>query len=157
MMYFVQGKSVFDETFKFDFITIPVNCVGPAGSKGLALEWKNKFPVAYRQYRALCQLAQIRVGYVHEFKHVSGAFQDFYLFPTKDHWRDLSKIEWIDEGLSRMRWAIDRDFLNRPSIAIPALGCGNGGLAWDDVKPLIVEHFSDMAGDVWVFEPGLDG
>lgn len=72
-------------------------------------------------------------------------------FPTKQHWRAPSKMEWIDAGLADLRrFIIDHKV---ESIAIPALGAGNGGLNWDDVKPRIEAALADLADvDVLVFE-----
>jgi O-acetyl-ADP-ribose deacetylase (regulator of RNase III) len=56
-------------------------------------------------------------------------------FPTKRHWRSKSRIEDIESGLHALADEIQR--LGIRSIAVPALGCGNGGLDWQDVRPRI--------------------
>lgn len=74
---------------------------------------------------------------------------------TKAHWRDPSKLEWVDAGLAAMRDQIN--FGPKPkieSVAIPALGCGLGGLNWADVLPLIEKHFADCPATVYVYGPG---
>ena len=73
-------------------------------------------------------------------------------FPTKKHWRNPAKIEWVREGLLELNKVI-RD-KNIKSIAIPALGCGNGGLNWSDVRPLIQEYLGDLTDvEIIVYEP----
>jgi O-acetyl-ADP-ribose deacetylase (regulator of RNase III) len=73
-------------------------------------------------------------------------------FPTKRHWRDKSKIEDIQTGLKALVAEVQQ--LGITSIAIPALGCGNGGLDWLEVKPLIESAFAELPEvKVFVFEP----
>jgi O-acetyl-ADP-ribose deacetylase (regulator of RNase III) len=89
------------------------------------------------------------------FVHDSGGLikPNFIInFPTKNHWRGSSKIEFIQEGLEDLIVQIKR--LNIKSIAIPPLGCGNGGLSWAEVRPLIEQAFSNIPEvDVRLFEP----
>ena len=73
-------------------------------------------------------------------------------FPTKQHWRDPSKVEWVRDGLLDLKKVIQEKRIK--SIAIPALGCGNGGLDWAVVRPMIEAAMSDLSEvDVLVFEP----
>lgn len=73
-------------------------------------------------------------------------------FPTKGHWKYPSKIEWIDQGLDDLRRVIEQ--LKIRSIALPPLGSGNGGLEWNDVRPIIAERLGDIAGTtVLIYEP----
>ncbi len=75
-----------------------------------------------------------------------------FAFPTKDHWREPSRLEWIDGGLWSMK--LDLAIQECRSVAIPPLGCGLGGLAWADVRPLIERHLGAIDDlTVEVYEP----
>lgn len=122
-----------------------VNCVGVMG-KGVALEFKRRWPENYKFYKIACDKRELRPGKVLTFDR-GGIFESEsprYLinFPTKDHWRAKSKIEYIESGLDALISEIKR--LSIKSIAIPPLGCGNGGLDWKIVKPLIIEKLSAL-------------
>ncbi len=136
-----------------DAIVNTVNCVGVMG-KGIALQFKNKWPENFNRYRAACSAGQVRPGKMFVFD--AGAYaQPHYIinFPTKDHWRGNSRICFIEDGLCDLVAQVQR--LGIKSIAVPPLGCGNGGLNWDDVRPLIVAAFSGLVDvDVRLFEPG---
>ena len=126
---------------------IPVNCVGAMG-KGLALECKKRHSWVYKKYRAVCHDGMLCPGDVIRF---AGTVRDFYLLATKDHWRDGSRLEWITQGLNDLNFKIHQHLIQ--SIALPALGCGNGGLAWRDVKPEIERYMSIAGVDVRCYEP----
>lgn len=142
MIKYVKGNILDSQS---DFITIPVNCVGVMGA-GLALEFKKKYPIVFQWYKEDCQKSEIAPG-------IPVFYNQVCLFPTKDHWKNPSKLEWIDIGLAILsnRWYEEGDF----SIALPALGCGLGGLNWEsEVKPLIEKYFSKHQNiDVEVYEP----
>lgn len=128
-------------------LTIPVNCVGVMG-KGIALECKKQHPWIYKSYRRMCGDGRMIPGHVVRF---AGRTATFYLIATKDHYRNGSRLEWIEEGLRVLR--SHAEILRNESIALPALGCGAGGLAWRDVKP-VIEHYMNIAGvDTRVYEP----
>lgn len=136
-----------------DAIVNTVNCVGVMG-KGIALQFKNKWPDNFDFYRAACKAGEVRPGKMLVFD--AGAYaQPHYIinFPTKDHWRGKSQLAFIQDGLRDLVAQIKR--LGITSIAVPPLGCGNGGLNWADVKLLILEAFSEVSGvEVRLFEPG---
>lgn len=135
-----------------DAIVNTVNCVGVMG-KGIALQFKNKWPDNYAQYEDACKEKRVKTG--HMFVYDSGGLvKPNYIinFPTKDHWRGNSKVEYIQDGLQDLVTQIKR--LDIKSIAIPPLGCGNGGLEWAAVRPLIEQAFSNIPEvDVRLFEP----
>lgn len=135
-----------------DAIVNTVNCVGVMG-KGIALQFKNKWPANFAEYAAACKAGEVRPGRM--LVHDLGALvKPNYIinFPTKDHWRGASKIEFIREGLADLIEQVQR--LGIRSIAIPPLGCGNGGLDWADVRPLIEAAFADLPDvEVKLFEP----
>lgn len=136
-----------------DAIVNTVNCVGVMG-KGIALQFKNKWPDNFDSYQAACRAAEVRPGKMHVFD--AGAYaQPHYIinFPTKDHWRGNSKMSFIKDGLRDLVDQVQR--LGIKSIAVPPLGCGNGGLNWDDVRPLIVKAFEALPDvEVRLFVPG---
>ena len=135
-----------------DAIVNTVNCVGVMG-KGIALQFKNKWPDNFKAYEAACKAGRVRPGKMFVFDSGAIVRPNFIInFPTKDHWRGKSKIEFIRDGLVELIVEIKR--LNIRSVAIPPLGCGNGGLDWNDVRPMIVAAFADFRDiDVRLFEP----
>lgn len=135
-----------------DAIVNTVNCVGVMG-KGIALQFKKKWPDNFVEYAKYCKLKHLRPGKVHIYKLEQSKHPLFIInFPTKDHWKEKSRIEYIRYGLNDLIQKI-KD-LNISSIAIPPLGCGNGGLSWDLVRPLIEEAFRELPEvEVKLFEP----
>lgn len=135
-----------------DAIVNTVNCVGVMG-KGIALQFKNKWPANFSDYSSACKAGHVRPG--HMMVHDSGGLvkPNFIInFPTKDHWRGDSTIAFIRDGLVDLVAQVRK--LGIRSIAIPPLGCGNGGLDWEEVKPLIVAAFADVPElEVRLFEP----
>ncbi|WP_295912785.1 macro domain-containing protein [uncultured Xanthomonas sp.] len=129
-----------------DAIVNTVNCVGVMG-KGVALEFKRRWPENYKVYKKVCDRRELRPGMmlVYDRGDIFGSDRPRFLinFPTKDHWRSKSKIEYIENGLD----ALIREIRSRSitSIALPPLGCGNGGLDWAIVKPLIIDKLSVLS------------
>jgi O-acetyl-ADP-ribose deacetylase (regulator of RNase III) len=122
-----------------DAIVNTVNCVGVMG-KGIALQFKNKWPANFTAYAAACKAGQVRPGRMLVFDSGGLVKPNFIInFPTKDHWRGSSKIDFIRDGLVDLVAQVKR--LRIRSIAVPPLGCGNGGLNWADVRPLIEAAF----------------
>ncbi len=125
----------------------PVNCVGVHG-KGLALEFEKRWPLAVRRFSISCNYDSDRVqpGCVRYELVDYGAWKDrpFWIlfFPTKLHWRDPSKLRFIEEGLDDLVHVVEECGIK--SLAIPALGCGLGGLAWAEVKPLIEKASNEI-------------
>ncbi len=122
----------------------PVNCVGVSG-KGLALEFKRRFPVAVRWYESQCIHGFLEPGHTIVYTGRRGMAPSVFFAATKDHWRDASRIEWVRSVLTD----IEDDTEQSPhrSLAIPALGCGLGGLPWADVEPLILASATRMAAN----------
>lgn len=135
-----------------DAIVNAVNCVGVMG-KGIALQFKNQWPANFRAYAAACRRKEVRPGTM--FVHDAGGLvkPNFIVnFPTKDHWRGKSRIEFVRDGLDDLVRQVDR--LGIQSIAIPPLGCGNGGLDWETVRPIIEQAFAQLRDvEVRLFEP----
>jgi O-acetyl-ADP-ribose deacetylase (regulator of RNase III) len=129
-----------------------VNTVGVMG-KGIALQFKQAFPSNYVAYRDACKAGAVEVGqiFVHDIGQLSNP-RYILNFPTKQHWRSRSRVVDIETGLANLQGKLRE--LEIGSVAIPPLGCGNGGLAWDDVRPMIVEALGDVDDvQVLVFSP----
>lgn len=135
-----------------DAIVNTVNCVGVMG-KGIALQFRKKWPANFKAYAAACESGELRIGNMFVFD-CGGLLQPNFIinFPTKNHWREKTKISYIDDGLADLAQVIRK--LGIRSIAIPPLGCGNGGLLWSDVRRKIENAFSELSGvQVFLFEP----
>lgn len=136
-----------------DAMVNAVNCVGVMG-KGIALQFKSKWPRNFAEYAAACKAGQVRPGrmFIHD---AGGLVKPRYIinFPTKDHWRGASRMEFIRDGLIDLVAQVRR--LDIRSIAMPPLGCGNGGLDWAQVRPVIEAAFETLPDvEVRLFEPG---
>ena len=118
-----------------DALVNAVNCVGVMG-KGLALAFKNRFPANFVAYERACQAGEVAVGKMFVFEQPT-APRWIINFPTKRHWRGTSRLEDIRDGLVDFVEQVRRREIH--SVAMPALGCGLGGLEWRDVRPLIVD------------------
>ena len=143
-----------------DLLSAPVeavvNTVNTRGvmGKGIALQVKQRWPEVERAYRASCRRGEVVLGSMQVVER--GGLGDgprFVInFPTKEHWRSRSKLPDVASGLEDLRAVIEK--LGITSIATPPLGCGNGGLEWSDVQPLIEAALTDFgAVDVVVFPP----
>lgn len=129
-----------------------VNTVGVMG-KGIALMFKEAFPMNFKEYKAACKRDEVEVGrmFVTETGKLMGP-KWIINFPTKKHWRQPTKMEWITEGLKDLKKVIENN--NIRSVAVPPLGCGNGGLDWHDVRPAIEDALDSLSGvEVIVYEP----
>lgn len=140
MIHYIKDGDLFDSGA--DILVNTVNCVGVMG-KGIALEFKRRFPEYYADYRKACNEGLVKPGVCRLWIYKPIIIS----FPTKDHWRNPSKIEWIESGLKsliqRIATVQDNPFLKDAKVvAIPALGCANGGLDWVEVKPLIEKELS---------------
>ena len=115
----------------------PVNCRGKMG-KGLALEFKHRYPDMFDSYSIACHNHDVRPGWV--LPYLDRATDTWIInFPTKDDWRDPSKMGYIVAGLNDLRDFVFYEKIH--SIAIPALGCGLGNLKWIDVQAAIENWF----------------
>src|SRR5438132_1451043 len=125
-----------------------VNCVGVMG-KGLALEFKKLFPDMYEDYMIRCKAKEVRLGEPFLFRRL---FPPWILnFPTKDHWRSVSRLADIERGLDYLEehyreWGIT-------SLAVPPLGCGQGQLEWRVVGPTLYRHLSRLDMPVHLYAP----
>ncbi len=119
-----------------------VNCVGVMG-KGIALQFKQAFPENFTTYAKACKARQVQPGHMFLFEQEDLVNPRFIInFPTKTHWKAKSLLEHIEQGLVDLVQVI-RDKQIK-SIAIPPLGCGNGGLEWAAVQPLIEQALAQV-------------
>ncbi len=135
-----------------DALVNTVNTVGVMG-KGIALQFKQAYPDNFRAYEAACSRGEVQIGRMFVFETDLLANPRFIInFPTKTHWRAHSRLADIASGLEDLRKVIT----DRPiaSIAVPPLGCGNGGLSWRDVRPLIIGALGDLPGvEITIYPP----
>jgi O-acetyl-ADP-ribose deacetylase (regulator of RNase III) len=137
-------------TADVDALVNTVNTDGVMG-KGLALQFKKAFPENFASYERACKSGEVKTGQMHIVQRLASP-RFIINFPTKRHWRHPSKLEYIRDGLSDLVAQVKR--LSIESIAVPPLGCGNGGLEWSAVRPLIIEAFSAVPDvRVVLFEP----
>ena len=125
-----------------------VNCVGVMG-KGIALEFKRRYPKMFSAYALACKRSEVQVGRM--WVYTSTNAPTVICFPTKQHWRNPSQLEWITTGLDDLRSRVTMNGIR--SIALPALGCANGGLNFAEVKPLIYEKLNDLDARIILYEP----
>ena len=151
MIKFMQGDLLQQQV---DAIVNTVNCVGIMG-KGIALQFKNKWPNNYKAYAQACKNNQVCLGkmFVCEVGSLFEPQPKFIInFPSKDHWRSKSKLADIEAGLQDLVKQINK--LQIKSIAIPPLGCGLGGLNWNIVKPLMQKYLATLSNvEIIIFEP----
>ena len=149
MIEFKQGNLLAENA---EALVNTVNNVGVMG-KGIALQFKQAYPENFRQYEKACRAGEVQPGRM--FTVATGSlFNPKYIinFPTKAHWKSKSKIADIKSGLVALVAEVQR--LGIISIVIPPLGCGNGGLNWLEVKPLIKSAFAQLPNvQVIIFEP----
>ncbi len=149
MIHYTQGNLLEADV---EALVNTVNTVGVMG-KGIALMFKERFPKNMDAYAQACKNGEVVTGkmFVTTTDELVGP-QWVVNFPTKQHWRSNSKMEWIEEGLQDLRRFIKENKIQ--SIAIPPLGSGHGGLNWQDVKPKIIDALSDIEGvEIWIYEP----
>ncbi len=146
MLNFIKGN-ILESTV--EAIVNPVNCEGVMG-KGLALQVKSKYPLTFSDYVKACKEKRLSIGKLHWYKEDDKIIINF---PTKDKWREKSKITYISDSLPQLIVLIKE--LRIESIAIPALGCGLGGLDWKEVRRILVNHLHDMSSnlEIYIYEP----
>jgi len=127
-----------------------VNTVGVMGA-GIAKEFKLRYPDMFADYKQRCEDGRVLIGEPYCWKPADESARWVLLFPTKQHWRNPSQIEWLESGLLHLaenykKWGIR-------SLAMPALGCSLGGLDWQQVKPLMEKYLGEMEVPVEIYEP----
>jgi O-acetyl-ADP-ribose deacetylase (regulator of RNase III) len=162
-LYLVDGDMFFSQ---MQTLTISVNIVGVMG-KGLALRTKYQFPDVYVYYQDVCRDKKLKMGKPYIYKRESFIDKEladdpytlanpnsnkwFWLFPTKNHWREKSDKAGIEKGLEWIRASYKKE--NITSLALPALGCGLGALRWEDIGPMMCHYLYDLDIEVRIYLP----
>lgn len=125
-----------------------VNCVGVMG-KGIAQVVKKKYPQMFDDYVRRCRSKQVRLGEPYHYSDLTGI--SIVNFPTKGHWKSTTRVSDVRNGLKFFvdhvgEWEIE-------SVAFPPLGCGNGGLEWKQVGPLMYSSLKDLEIPVEIYAP----
>ena len=137
---YIENGNIFNSSC--EFLINPVNTVGVMG-KGLALQFKNLFPNNFVKYRQHCLNGNLTIG---KLLITTENNKKIINFPTKEDWRNPSKLEYIILGLEKLEIAIER--FNIKSIAFPKIGCSLGGLDWNTVLPEIIKFFERISDDI---------
>ena len=162
-LFWVDGDMFFSQ---MQTLTISVNTVGVMG-KGLASRAKYQFPDMYVVYQDVCRAKTLKIGKPHLYKRETSLDEDladvpsslpnlnankwFLLFPTKEHWKQKSDIGGIERGL---QWVVNNyETEGIQSLAVPALGCGLGGLNWKDIGPMMCRYLSGLDIQVAIYLP----
>lgn len=142
MIEYIEGD-IFESPAQV--IVNTVNTVGVMG-KGIALSFKKRYPEMYERYKAVCEQGLLKTGKLMLFYEA-----DYWLllFPTKESWRQPSRLEYIEAGLQKFVQTYAAKGIT--SIAFPRLGCGNGELKWEDVKPLMEQYLKKLPISVYIY------
>lgn len=143
-------KAMIGDMFASDMQTVvnTVNCVGVMG-KGIAQIFKKKYPHMFEDYAERCERGEVRLGEPYHYKDLTGV--SIVNFPTKGHWRAATRLDDVEAGLDDFvkhfrEWGIT-------SVAFPPLGCGNGGLEWATVGPLMYAKLKGLGIPVELYAP----
>jgi O-acetyl-ADP-ribose deacetylase (regulator of RNase III) len=139
--------SIFDS--KMQTLVNPVNCVGVMGA-GLPKEFKRRYPEMMSTYQEICNTGRLTLGRPYLFISLSMSHR-IVLFPTKNHWKYNSHAPDIIEGIQFLR----RNYagMEITSLAVPALGCGLGGLEWSAFWPDLLNEFDKFPIPVELYAP----
>lgn len=142
MIEYIEGD-IFESPAQV--IVNTVNTVGVMG-KGIALSFKKRYPAMFERYKTACEKGLLKTGKLMLFYEA-----DYWvlLFPTKEHWRNPSKLEYIESGLQKFVQTYAEKGIT--SIAFPRLGCGNGELDWSAVKPLMEKYLKKLPINVYIY------
>ncbi len=133
---------------KMQTLVNTVNCVGVMG-KGIAQLFKQNYPEMYADYLERCERGEVRLGRPYHYRDLTGV--SIVNFPTKSHWRAATRFSDVEKGLDYFashfkQWGVT-------SVAFPPLGCGNGGLEWEAVGPLMYSTLSKLSIPVEIYAP----
>lgn len=147
MVHYIQG-SIFGS--KAQTLVNPVNTVGVMG-KGLAAQFKQRYPEMFTMYKRACDNRLLETGKLMLYRNLEDPESDKWilLFPTKENWRNPSKLEYIEAGLQRFVKIYEMKKIK--SVAFPKLGCGAGKLNWEDVCPLMEKYLNPLPIPVYIY------
>lgn len=142
MIEYIEGD-IFESPAQV--IVNTVNTVGVMG-KGVALSYKKRYPEMFESYKTVCEQGLLKIGKLMLFYEA-----DYWvlLFPTKENWRQPSKLEYIEAGLQKFVQSYAAKGIT--SVAFPRLGCGNGELNWDEVKPLMEKYLKKLPIPIYIY------
>lgn len=144
MIQYIKGN-LFTSNAKV--IVNTVNTVGVMG-KGIAADFKKYYPEMFNEYKKKCNSGELDIGKLFLYKTPNKWILNF---PTKKHWRGKSTLEFIEQGLKKL--VNDAIKLQITDIAMPKLGCGNGGLEWEtEVKPLVEKYLKKAPINVSIYD-----
>ncbi len=149
MIHYLTGNMLQSQA---ECLVNPVNCEGYMG-KGMAYQFKTSFPQNNEAYIRECRRNRLRPGTVFAFKESGKVIVNF---PTKDKWKAPSRMRYIEDGMKALVEYLDSTAIR--SVAIPQLGCGNGGLQWDSVRKVINRYIGPLSEkmDFYVYGPSED-
>jgi O-acetyl-ADP-ribose deacetylase (regulator of RNase III) len=114
--------------------------------KGIALEFKQRYPEMFKEYRQLCLQGDLVVGKLHVYRAPNKIIVNF---PTKKDWRQPARLEYIEAGLQKFTEGYNLYGIS--SVSFPQLGCGSGGLDWElQVKPIMERYLKDVSISVYI-------
>lgn len=137
MINYIQDISIVRD--KSDLLVNTVNTVGVMG-KGVALDFANKWPTIVAEYKKCCWNKSLKSGGCLLFDLPDG--RKWAALATKNHWRNSSKVEWVQSGLKELAHLAKQAGIQ--SIAIPPPGCGNGGLDWEQIEPIVLSNLNEF-------------
>lgn len=143
----VNDKRIFDSDC--DVIVNTVNCQGVMG-RGIALEFKFRYPGMFNQYKVQCEQGEVRLGKLFLYRNKKKPW--ILNFPTKDHWKLPSRVEYLEKGLKEFSRTYRQNQIR--SVAFPKLGTTSGKLNWEMVKNLMYSHLKplpDLAVEIYHF------
>jgi O-acetyl-ADP-ribose deacetylase (regulator of RNase III) len=135
---YLNGDITFDDA---DILVNTVNTVGVMG-KGVALSFKTRWPEIMPEYQALCDDGRLIPGGCALLPLPGAQSRWWAALATKHHWRYPSRYRWVENGLNKLAELANE--VGATSIAIPPPGCGNGGLVWHTVRPMVVSALSSF-------------
>lgn len=139
MIEYVSGNLLEAEV---EALVNTVNTVGVMG-KGIALQFRQAYPENYEAYRKACRRGEVEPGRMFVSRTGKVTSPRFIInFPTKRHWKSRAELADVEAGLVDLIKVVREEGIM--SIAIPPLGCGNGGLDWGVVRPLIEAAFGPL-------------
>ena len=144
MIHYIKGN-LFTSNAKV--LVNTVNTVGVMG-KGIAADFKKIYPEMFEEYKQRCENGSLDIGVLDLYRTSNKWILNF---PTKKHWRSPSTVEYIEKGLQTLVQKATK--MQITDIAMPKLGCGNGGLDWEtQVKPIVEKYLKKSPLNISIYE-----